>query len=336
MTSATKAIISYAQSTTTGGDDPDAFRMSIGDHLEELRWRMVMGLGGFGIACVVCFLFAQRIMVIISRPLVVQLVKHHLDPLLIYTGISDVFMTYLKVTFIGAAALAGPWLIYQLWLFVAAGLYPAERKVVTKYIPLSVALMIAGVLFVYFVVMPLCVGFFLEFSDAFPLPPWTVPQKIAATPGKTLTVPLWDGDPAAPARGQLWFNTAERRIKLFTGDDTLTMQFAPGNLLAPMLTLSDYIDLTLTFMLTFGLAFQLPLVVLALVAAGVVEITFLRKQRRMVYFIMAIAAAFIAPGDIVLSMLSLLIPLMILYEFGLWMAGRSLARAVAETAAPDK
>jgi sec-independent protein translocase protein TatC len=101
------------------------------------------------------------------------------------------------------------------------------------------------------------------------------------------------------------------------------MQFAPGNLLAPMLSLSDYIDLTLTFMLTFGIAFQLPLVVLALVRVGIVEMSFLRKQRRVVYFIMAIVAAVISPGDIVLSMLSLLIPLIVLYELGLWMASRT-------------
>jgi sec-independent protein translocase protein TatC len=321
MTSATKAILSYARAATPGGEDPESYRMSIGDHLEELRTRLLLGLGGFGLACIVCFLFAQRVMVIFCWPLVTQLKRHDLNPQLVYTGISDPFMTFLKVTFISATALAGPWLLYQIWLFVSAGLYPHERKVVTKYIPMSVVLLLTGIVFVYIVVMPLCVGFFLEFSNALPLP-WTDRPTVATTPGAVLTIPQWNGDPAQPVRGQIWFNTADRRINLFNGEETLTMQFGPSNLLTPMLSLSDYVDLTLTFMLTFGLAFQLPLVVLALVRVGIVEIDFLQKQRRTVYFVMAILAAFIAPGDIVLSMLSLLIPLILLYELGLWMAGR--------------
>ncbi|HEX4124945.1 MAG TPA: twin-arginine translocase subunit TatC [Tepidisphaeraceae bacterium] len=334
MTSATKPVVAYAQRTTPGGDDPDSYRMSIGEHLEELRLRLMLGLGGFAIACVVCFLFAEKIMVIFCRPLVVQLHSHHLDPQLIYTGISDPFMTFLKVTFIAATALAGPWLLYQVWLFVAAGLYPHERKVITKYIPLSLFLLVSGMLFVYFVVMPLCVGFFLDFSNDLPLPPWTVTPKIASQPGPLLIIPEWDGDPATPQAGQLWFNTDEEQLKFFGKDgQTRVMQFGPSNLLVPRLTISDYVDLTLTFMLTFGIAFQLPLVVLAVVRAGIVPIDFLRKQRRVVYFAMAVVSAFISPGDIVLSMLSLLIPLVFLYELGVWMAGRSLAAAAAAQAA---
>jgi len=76
----------------------------------------------------------------------------------------------------------------------------------------------------------------------------------------------------------------------------------------------------LMFMLVFALAFQLPLVQLALVRVGLVEITFLRKQRRLVWFIMAAVAAVIAPGDVVTSMLALLVPLLFLYEFGIWLA----------------
>jgi sec-independent protein translocase protein TatC len=62
------------------------------------------------------------------------------------------------------------------------------------------------------------------------------------------------------------------------------------------------------------------LVLLALVRIGIVDIEFLRKQRKIVYFVMAIVAAVIAPGDVVTSMLALLIPLLLLYEFGIWLA----------------
>ena len=73
-------------------------------------------------------------------------------------------MTYLKVALICAAAIASPWLLYQLWQFVASGLYPKERKYVTKYLPLSITLLITGMLFLYFIVLPLMMTFFLEFN----------------------------------------------------------------------------------------------------------------------------------------------------------------------------
>lgn len=300
--------------------DPDSYRMTIGEHLEDLRWRLVLGLLGFGISAIICFLFAERVMVIFCRPLIQQLEKHHLNPQMYYNGIGDPFMTYLKVTLISAGAIAGPWMLYQLWQFVSAGLYPHERKIVTKYIPLSVTLLISGMLFVYFLVLPLAIGFFIEFSSALPLPPGTQQATIASKEGEVLRFPEWEGDPAHPLGGQVWVNTLEHQLKLFTAGETFVLQFGPKNLLVPHITLPDYVDLVMTFLLTFGLAFQLPLVVMALVRTGIVEVPWLKKQRRLVYFVMAVAAAFIAPGDIVLSMLSLLIPLMLLYEFGLWLA----------------
>jgi len=64
----------------------------------------------------------------------------------------------------------------------------------------------------------------------------------------------------------------------------------------------------------------LPLVLMALVRVGLVEIEFLKKQRRIVYFIMTIVAAIIAPGDVVTTMVALLIPMFLLYELGIWLA----------------
>ncbi len=306
--------------------------MTIGEHLEDLRRRMIFGLLGFAVAIFVCVAFTQRVVVFFTAPLVNQMLRHHLDPSLCYTQITEPFMTYLKIWVISAAALAGPWMIYQIWQFVAAGLYPNERHMVTKYIPLSVTLLIAGFVFVYVVVLPLTMAFFLEFSSAMPLPT-AIPRgtPIAAGTYAPFHLPVIQGDPAHPAEGEIWINAPEGRIKALIGGQPRVMLFGAGNLLTPMITLADYIDLVLTFMITFGLAFQLPLVVLALVSLGLVEIDFLKKQRRMIYFVMAIASAFLAPGDIVTSMLALLVPLVVLYEFGLFLAALSLKKAAAST-----
>ena len=298
---------------------PDDYRMSIGEHLEELRWRLILSLIGLGIAVLICMGMGEHVIVWFCTPLIHGMQKHDLTPQLHYTGLSDLFMTYLRVTFITAAAIAGPWMIYQIWLFVAAGLYPNERKLVTRYIPLSISLFVGGLIFVYVLVLPLSVDFFLDFSDAIPLPASAVSAKISTTQPAP-SIKEFAGDPSSPSEGAVWFNTSESRLKTFLGGKTRVMPFGPENLASPMLLVDDYIDLATTFMLVFGVSFQLPLVILALVTIGIVEIEFLREKRRIVYLVLTIVAAVIAPGDIVTSMMSLLLPLIILYEMGILLA----------------
>lgn len=96
--------------------------------------------------------------------------------------------------------------------------------------------------------------------------------------------------------------------------------FGPDNLLATSFTLPDYLDLVLQLLLTFGLAFQLPIVVMALARVGLVEIDTLRRWRRYVYLGLSMLAAALAPGDVVTATIALLIPLILLYELGIFLA----------------
>ena len=244
-----------------------------------------------------------------------------------YSDLTDPFMTYLKVTMITAAAIAGPWMIYQVWLFAAAGLYPHERKMITRYIPLSIALFISGLVFVYVLVLPLSIKFFIEFGGTVARPSYQAPVALVDNPFPT-RVPVLAGDPKNAQWGDVWFDTLRNKLKVavpIANDSAAThykvrvVRLEPESLMTPIPTIGVYIDLVFTFMLTFGIAFQLPLVLLAVVSIGIVDVAFLRKNRKIVYFIMTVAAAFLAPGDIVTSMLALLIPLMVLYEFGLWL-----------------
>ena len=91
----------------------------------------------------------------------------------------------------------------------------------------------------------------------------------------------------------------------------------PSNLLSPHISLPEYIDLVLTTLLTFGLCFQLPLVVLTLTRIGIVQVDQLRLWRRYVYFGLAVVAASMTPGDVVTAMLALMAPLILLYELGI-------------------
>src|SRR3954453_12310031 len=165
---------------TNGEFDPDSYRMTIGEHLEEMRTRMVLGIIGFTLACVVCFIFGEKVVWLFCRPLMQALAANGFSPQIYMHEVSESFMVYIKISMITAAAFASPWMVYQLWQFVAAGLYPHERKYITKYLPLSIPLLITGMLFLYVVVLPLMLKFFVAFSIGLPI---TIPKTTDLTAG---------------------------------------------------------------------------------------------------------------------------------------------------------
>jgi sec-independent protein translocase protein TatC len=300
--------------------DPHQFQMSIGDHLEELRRRILLGLAGIAVAALFCLAFGQRLVSLFCRPLYSALQDANINPELYTHELADGFMVYIKISLIVAAAIASPWVIYQLWLFISAGLYPRERKNITRYIPLSIALLLGGMAFVYFLVLPLTLRFFIDFTIGIPLPPSPIVTPITTSTTQPTFVQAIAGDPPHPAEFQEWFDTTQNRLKIFSAGKIRVIPFGGDNLVTAQFTLPDYVDLVLQLLLTFGLAFQLPLVVMALARIGIVDISTLKKLRRYVYFALSLLAAALAPGDVVTATIALLIPLVLLYELGLFLA----------------
>ncbi|HEX4056345.1 MAG TPA: twin-arginine translocase subunit TatC [Tepidisphaeraceae bacterium] len=301
--------------------NPDDYQMSIGDHLEELRHRILLGLIGLVPAVLFCLLFGRQFLAFLCRPLTSALVRYDISPQVYTDELADGFMVYMKLSLIAAIAIAGPWIIYQLWKFISAGLYPRERHYVTKYIPLSVVLLFCGLLFVYCVVLPFSLQFFISFTSDLPLQMPLIHQ--AHTAGATTRatfVQAVSGNPGHPADFQMWFDTTQNRLKMFIGNKVRVIPFGPDNLVATHFTLPDYLDLVLQLLLTFGLAFQLPLVVMAVARIGLVQISTLKKWRRYVYLGLSMIAAGLAPGDVVTATVALLVPLVLLYELGIFLA----------------
>jgi sec-independent protein translocase protein TatC len=301
---------------------PDEFRMTIGEHLEELRTRLILSLIGFVVAAVVCFIFGDRVVWYFCKPLVNAMAANGFSPQVYMTEVAESFMVFIKISMITAAVFASPWMIYQFWLFVAAGLYPHERKYITKYWPLSVFLLVIGMLFLYFVVLPLMLKFFVGFSIG---PGLKFRSDIVATTQARMTVnmPILAGDPAHPVPGMMWFDDSMHRLKFCIGTvqnpEIRVIPYGSEEMVTPQIALATYIDMVIGMLLSFGLAFQTPLVVLALVRIGICEVDQLKKIRRYVYFSTAIIAGFIVP-DVVGGMVALMIPLMLLFELGLWLA----------------
>jgi sec-independent protein translocase protein TatC len=323
-------------------DDPEQYRMSLGDHLEELRSRMIMALVGFGVIFLVCLFFGNKVVEMFCAPLTNALQARGLNPIVYYNQMGEPFMVFIRISLITAAAFAAPWMLYQLWLFIAAGLYPEERKYITRYIPLSITLLISGMLFVYFLVLPWSIDFFIGWGNNIPLPQGST--KTVVVEHALPMVPMFAGDPVQvvdgttlgmPA-GTMWINTLENKLKIAMEGGVRALPFTPTNLLAPQITLATYINLVVLMLIMFGLAFQLPLAVMAVARIGLVQIETLRSGRKVVYFGLLILASAVTPGDVITATIALLGPLILLYEFGIIMAARGIRKSQAAAAAAQE
>ena len=137
--------------------------MSLGDHLEELRARLILAFLGLVIGTIICLFFGGKIIDFIKAPY--ESVMGEDAPLQTLSP-ADGFVSYMKISLVAGLILSSPWVFYQLWMFVAAGLYPKERQYVHKAVPFSVVLFVTGALFFLFIVAPLALGFLVKFNKS--------------------------------------------------------------------------------------------------------------------------------------------------------------------------
>src|SRR2546427_10569282 len=134
-------------------------QMSFLDHLEELRKRIIHSLIAIGVALGVCWTFADVLFRTVSRPIL----KAGIDKLVVSTP-TEGFNLELKLALMAAVFLAAPFVLGQVWLFIAPGLYKHERRYALPFIFFSSLLFILGGLFGYFVAFPFALQFLLEWE----------------------------------------------------------------------------------------------------------------------------------------------------------------------------
>jgi sec-independent protein translocase protein TatC len=133
-------------------------QMPLTAHLEELRWRLIKALLAVTVAFVAVYNFSDVLFEILTRPLIVL----QEGPVqLIGTGVTEAFFTKLKVSAIAALFVASPVIFYQLWLFVAPGLYDTEKRYARPFVFFATVFFVLGAVFCYFVVFPVGYRFFL-------------------------------------------------------------------------------------------------------------------------------------------------------------------------------
>ena len=133
-------------------------------HLEELRKRLVACAIAVGVGFVASYAFSERLFQVLILPLKAVMPA---GERLIFTNLPEMFFTYLKVAFLSGILLVAPFIFYQLWMFVAPGLYRNEKKFVIPFVITSTILFVGGSLFGYFVVFPFGFKFFIGFSNEY-------------------------------------------------------------------------------------------------------------------------------------------------------------------------
>lgn len=315
----------------------DPSTMSFGDHLEELRRRLIFALLGPIPILIVCLAFGGPILEFIVVPLEAQLRASGQPVRLLATSPVESFGAYLKVAMATAVLISAPWILYQAWLFVAPGLYQNEKRFVYFLMPASALLTASAIVFLYYVMLPVMLRFFIVFGSFMvqtqtpvaPLPPDVVLPSI----------PVLSADPPAPNPGEMWLNEALRELRIaVTGPDgalaVFRMPMDVGGTIAQQYRIGEYVNLVFGMAIVFAIAFQLPIAMLLLGWTGIIEAKDLKPWRKHALFVCVIAGAIFTPADPG-SMVLLAAPLYLLFELGLVLMQFVSTRRVAGKEPPE-
>lgn len=319
-------------------DDPEQVRMSFGDHLEELRWRLLKAIAAVAIGVVIAFLVQEQITSFFVAPYRMAARWQGVPSYLIALHPTEVFMVVLKLCALVGVMISSPYAFYQVWAFVAAGLYPRERSMVTRMVPASVVLFIAGVAFMFYVVLPVALRVLMAMNSWVPMPDtqpnWFVRQLMGdraavvapTTQPQLPKFPLVLEDPADPPPGTIWINENDRALKVALGKGQILvsdLRSMDAGMVQSQFDIDQYVSFVVGLAFAFGLGFQVPLVVLLLSRIGIVSASQMAGARRVVILVVFIAAAIITPAPDVWNLTLLAVPMVLLFEIGLLLARRS-------------
>jgi len=240
-------------STDTTASDDALKDMPLTEHLVELRSHLIKIM----VVVAVIFLglvgFSRELYDIISEPLVEILPTA--STMIAIDPVAN-FMAPIRLTLLTSAFFAMPFILYQIWAFVAPGLYRHEKRIAIPILLSSILLFYTGVAFAYFVVLKRALSFLITFS----------PSSVV-----------------------------------------------------PMTDIESYLSFVTKLLMLFGITFEIPVVVLILVVTGVVSVSTLADKRRYVIVACFAAAGVMSPPDVP-SMFLLAVPMILLFEIGLFLA----------------
>jgi sec-independent protein translocase protein TatC len=245
----------------TGGDPAEDGEggkpMTFWEHLDELRKRLIWSVIAFFGGCFAAWGVHEELMEVLAAPFIASWQAQHLPggSGLHFSGPAGAFSGYFRVSMLGGATMAAPFIFYQLWSFIAPGLYSKEKRYVIPFVTLSTLLFVGGGYFGWRVAFPISFNYFLGLSGP------------VGTSGLTIT---------------------------------------------PTIMMGEYIDFTTQMLLGFGLVFELPMLLLFLSIAGIINYLDLIKYGRYFILVAFIVAAVLTPPDVP-DQLAMAIPMCLLY-----------------------
>jgi sec-independent protein translocase protein TatC len=273
-------------------DDIDASAAPLIEHLAELRNRLIWAVASYVVAILVCFVVAEPILSFMLQP-IEQAMRALGDPnpVMQYTAPQEYFFTLVRISMVAGFGIAFPVIAYQLWRFVAPGLYRNEKSAFLPFLIASPVLFFIGAGFSHYVVTPIAMSFFLGFADAASLVATILPDVSGVQTG------------------------AEA---VDTGIDIVFQG-----------KVNETLDISLKLIIAFGLCFQLPVLLTLLGKAGLVSSGGLVAVRKYAVVLILIVAALVTPPDI-MSQLILFFAVYPLYEVSIFLIRRIEKRREAD------
>jgi sec-independent protein translocase protein TatC len=265
------------------------------EHLIELRNRVIWSVAAFLIAMILCFVVAEPILDFMLDP--IERAMRDLgdpNPVMQYTAPQEYFFTLVQISVVAGLMVSFPVIAYQLWRFVAPGLYRSEKQAFLPFLIASPVLFLIGAAFAHYVVTPIAMTFFLGFADTYSLLTALLPG-VADAPLTEIAQPEAD-----------------------TGIDIVFQG-----------KVNETLDISLKLIMAFGLCFQLPVLLTLMGKAGLATSTGLAGMRRYAIVIILIVAAVVTPPDI-MSQLILFFAVYPLYEVSIFLIRRIEKRREAE------
>jgi sec-independent protein translocase protein TatC len=278
--------------TTNEIDDSSA---PLVEHLIELRNRVIWSVSAFMVAMILCFVVAEPILDFLLHP--IELSMRELgdpNPVMQYTAPQEYFFVLVHISVVAGLMVSFPVIAYQLWRFVAPGLYRNEKQAFLPFLIASPLLFLTGAIFSHYIVTPIAMTFFLGFADTYSLLTALLPG-VADAPLTEIAEPLADEGIDIVFQGKV----------------------------------NETLDISLKLIVAFGLCFQMPVLLTLMGKAGLATSTGLKAMRRYAIVIILIVAAIVTPPDF-MSQIILFAAVYPLYEISILLIRRIEKRREAE------